>query len=444
MARSLFPSVDEYSYTNPANSKDSPYMKTTQETIAEDTPGSYTQRHEVGADISSTGQNDSYEYADRHQDGSSARGARYQNADGTSTWRDAQMDKNGRVTSMSEETYDKDGGFLTGRYDKDGDGTIDQQSQQVNGSTETYTLGHGKGAADHFGWQAKGEWDIDADGNGTVDWRSNYDPHTYGDTHQVSFYDGERYVGVDVGTMSARGSDHMGSVDYDGNGYIDTSINQTFDREGHLTNQSAIETSNDAAGTIVDVKNDFDGDGWVDRHQSDVNDDGVLDDEVMNHDENPIQPTSAGDGYHPTVQAQPGAAQDSYDFWNSGDSEEPSDSFAGQDGFEPSQAVDAYDPWQGQDTGADYAADGETPSTQGNSSFDSDYQSSFAQDGDADTTDGWDFGSTDDSSTADWDGGSTDSSSTGSWDLSSTSTDSTGGWGFDSSSNWGSDPADAE
>jgi hypothetical protein len=236
-----------------------------------------TQLHVIRADTDQDGSIDAEEYTERSKDGSSARGLIQKYNDGSSSDREVDMDRSGRVTSIREEKRDKQGNLTTGRYDDDGDGKIDRELRDIDGDGELdeVQVNNRKGKASRFDFEAKGEWAVDADGDGDTDWRSSLKAGSKGLDHSVDVYEDGNVVARDQSHMDRAGNSRDMRIDNDRDGILDERDITRADASGHRTyaEQDRAEGVN-----VIDKKIDRDGDGDVDIWQNDYDRDGDMDD----------------------------------------------------------------------------------------------------------------------------------------------------------------------
>jgi hypothetical protein len=217
MSRPRLDVDDEYQLTGDDDSS-GPAISTDQYT---DDDG--TQIHVIRADLDQDGGTDAEEYSERRRDGSSSRGLIESYEDGSSYEREVDMDRSGRVKSIREEERDEWGDLTSGRYDDDGDGKIDRELRDTDGDGELdeVKVKNRRGKASRFDFEAKGEWDEDADGDGNTDWRSNLQAGRSGVDHQVDVFEGGDVVAHDDSHMGRRGSRRDVEIDTNGDGEFD-------------------------------------------------------------------------------------------------------------------------------------------------------------------------------------------------------------------------------
>jgi hypothetical protein len=176
---------DEHQLTGDEDSSESA-ISTNQYTTDDDGGG---QIHMVSADVDQDGKADAFEYTQRRNDGTSVRTMSETDEDGSVYNRSVEMDKSGRVKSIQEERYDENMNLTSGRYDDDGDGKIDRELRDLDGDGELdeIKVNNHSGKASRFDFEAKGEWAVDADGDGNIDWRSTLSAGRSGLDHTWMF-----------------------------------------------------------------------------------------------------------------------------------------------------------------------------------------------------------------------------------------------------------------
>ncbi len=251
-----------------------PAISTNQYTTDEDGGG---QVHSVSADRDHDGEADAFEYTQRRNDGTSVRAMDETHEDGSVYNRSAEMDRSGRVKSMYEQEFDDKGKQTSGRYDDDGDGKIDRELRDLDGDGELdeVRVNNRKGKASQFDVEAKGEWDVDADGDGKTDWRSSLQAGRSGLDHKVDVLEDGDVVARDQSHMDRAGNSHDIRIDNDRDHILDERDVTRADASGHRT---YAERDRAEGMDIVDKKIDRDGDGTVDTWQNDYDRDGDMDD----------------------------------------------------------------------------------------------------------------------------------------------------------------------
>jgi hypothetical protein len=270
MSRPRLDVDDEHQITGEHNPFE-PAISTEQYTIDDG-----TQLHEVRA-FDQDGNLEALEHSERHRDGSSARGLIQKYNDGSSSDREVDMDRSGRVTSIREEKRDKQGNLTSGRYDDDGDGKIDRELRDIDGDGELdeVQVNNRKGKASKFDFEAKGEWAVDADGDGDADWRSSLKAGRSGLDHSVDVYEDGDMVARDQSHMDRAGNSRDIRIDNDRDRIFDEHDVTRADASGHRT-YAERERAEDM--NVIDRKIDRDGDGDVDTWQNDYDRDGDMDD----------------------------------------------------------------------------------------------------------------------------------------------------------------------
>ncbi|MGA7954721.1 MAG: hypothetical protein WCA07_14505 [Gloeobacterales cyanobacterium] len=273
MSRPRLDVDDEYQLTGDED-YDEPALSTEQYTTNEDGGG---QVHAVSADIDHDGEADAFEYTQRRHDGSSVRAMSVTDENGSVYNRGVEMDRSGRVKSMYEQEFDEEGRQTSGRYDDDGDGKIDRELRDLDGDGELddVRVNNRRGNASQFDFEAKGEWSVDADGDGDADWRSSLNAQRSGLDHNVDVLQDGDVVARDQSHMDRAGSSRDIRIDTDRDDIFDERDVTHADTSGHLT----YAERDLAEGTdVIDRKIDRDGDGTVDIWQNDYDRDGDMDD----------------------------------------------------------------------------------------------------------------------------------------------------------------------
>ena len=273
MSRPRLDIDDERQLTGDEDSSE-PAISTNQYTTDDDGGG---QVHMVSADVDQDGEADAFEYTQRRNDGTSVRAMSETDEDGSVYNRSVEMDKSGRVKSMYEQEFDDKGKQTSGRYDDDGDGKIDRELRDLDGDGELdeVKVNNRKGKASKFDSDAKGEWAVDADGDGDTDWQSSLKAGSKGLDHNVDVLEDGDVVARDQSHMDRAGNSRDMRIDNDRDGILDERDVTRADTSGRRT----YAEQDRAEGTdVIDRKIDRDGDGTVDAWQNDYDRDGDMDD----------------------------------------------------------------------------------------------------------------------------------------------------------------------